>query len=78
MFIWICFIKYKNKIEYSSNLKFEKKLFDKFVLTVYNNHRKWRNHKRGSPSYCFDTSNSGKFTDVSVLLVYSYVCYSPL
>ncbi len=37
---------------------------------MYNKYRKWRNHKRGSPSYCFDTSNSGKFTDVSVFLVY--------
>ncbi len=32
---------------------------------MYNNYRKWRNHKRGSPNYRFDTSNSGKFTDVS-------------
>lgn len=30
-----------------------------------------RNHESGSPSYCFDTSNPGRFTDVSVFFAYS-------
>ena len=38
---------------------------------MYNNYRKWRNHKRGQPqNNVLDTSNFGEFTDVSVFLVY--------
>ena len=38
---------------------------------MYNKYRKWRNHKRGSPSYCFDTSNWGKLQMCLFFLVYS-------